>query len=158
MCIRDRSGTCHRSYQAGHGEQEDHGPTDLRRCRLWKDGSCHPCGIQSRAGRKTGGIFSSDNDIGTTALQYICVKNERFSGKMCIRDRYFGRKFKKLFVYSHASVTNRLDFPTRMLPPIASKIPPTEMVGSIRASKKIWETIEVVVVFPCVPAIATESE
>ncbi len=31
-------------------------------------------------GRKTGGIFSSDNDIGTTALQYICVKNERFSG------------------------------------------------------------------------------
>ena len=66
----------------------------------------------------------------------------------------FGKKFKKLFVYSHASVMNVSDFPTRIFPPIAFKIPPTEMVGSRSASRSTWEIIEVVVVFPCVPETA----
>ena len=66
----------------------------------------------------------------------------------------FGKKLKKLFVYSQASVTNVSDSPTRIFPPIAGRIPPTLMVGSHFPSKRIWETIEVVVVLPCVPEIA----
>ena len=46
----------------------------------------------------------------------------------------------------------------RMLPPIASKIPPTDIVGARFAAKKMWEAIEVVVVFPCVPAMAMAEE
>ena len=66
----------------------------------------------------------------------------------------FGKKLKKLFVYSQASVTKVSDSPTRIFPWIAGKIPPTEMVGSASASKRIWEIMEVVVVFPCVPETA----
>ena len=43
---------------------------------------------------------------------------------------------------------NVSDFPTRMFPPMASKIPPTEMVGSVSAAKSTEENMEVVVVFP----------
>ena len=44
--------------------------------------------------------------------------------------------------------------PTRMLPPIAFKMPPTEMVGSISPASKMCDSIEVVVVLPWVPEIA----
>ena len=60
----------------------------------------------------------------------------------------FGKKFRKLFVYSHASVINVPEFPTRILPPMAFRIPPTEMVGSKSASRRMCEIMEVVVVFP----------
>ena len=40
-------------------------------------------------------------------------------------------------VYSHASVTKNSGPPTRMLPPIAGRMPPTEIVGSFFACKKI---------------------
>ena len=42
----------------------------------------------------------------------------------------------------------------RILPWIAFKIPPTEMVGSFSPASRIWESMEVVVVFPWVPATA----
>ena len=60
---------------------------------------------------------------------------------------------KKLLVYSQASVTNIPDFPIRIFPPILFKIPPTDIVGSASAARSISVTIDVVVVFPCVPAM-----
>ena len=66
-----------------------------------------------------------------------------------------GKKDKKLFVYSHASVTKSSEAPTRIFPPIEFKMPPTEMVGSASAAKRISVTMEVVVVFPWVPEIPT---
>ncbi len=39
-------------------------------------------------------------------------------------------------VYSQASVTNRSGPPTRMLPPMSFKMPPTEMVGSVSAARQ----------------------
>ena len=65
-----------------------------------------------------------------------------------------GKKLKKLLVYSHASVIKVSEFPTRIFPWIAGRIPPTLMVGSQSPSRRIWETMEVVVVFPWVPEIA----
>ena len=38
--------------------------------------------------------------------------------------------------------------PTRMFPPMDGRIPPTDMVGSASAARKISESMEVVVVFP----------
>ena len=52
-----------------------------------------------------------------------------------------GKKLKKLLVYSHASVIKVSEFPTRMFPWIAGRIPPTLMVGSQSPSRRIWETI-----------------
>ena len=66
----------------------------------------------------------------------------------------FGKKLKKLLVYSQASVMNVPECPRRRLPPIAGRIPPTEMVGSKPPSNRIWEAMEVVVVFPWVPDTA----
>ena len=66
----------------------------------------------------------------------------------------FGKKLKKLLVYSHASVTKVSEFPTRIFPWIAGRIPPTLMVGSHSPSRRMWETMEVVVVFPWVPEMA----
>ena len=59
-------------------------------------------------------------------------------------------------MYSHASDTKILDLPTLKLPSKAFKMPPTVMVGSALAAKRIWLIMEVVVVFPCVPAMAIE--
>ena len=59
-----------------------------------------------------------------------------------------GLKDKKLFVYSHASVTNTGEFPIRILPPMESSIPPRDMVGSMPALTRISDTIDEVVVFP----------
>ena len=60
-------------------------------------------------------------------------------------------------VYSQASVRKKPEFPTRMFPPMESKIPPTETVGSVPAPNSIWVTMEVVVVFPWVPEMAMDS-
>ena len=68
----------------------------------------------------------------------------------------YGLKAWKLLVYSHASVTKYSDEPTRMFPPIASIIPPTDIVGSVSPSIIMRESIEVVVVLPWVPLTATE--
>ena len=57
-------------------------------------------------------------------------------------------------VYSQASVTNKSESPTRIFPPMEGRIPPTEMVGSRSPASRIWESMEVVVVFPWVPATA----
>ena len=69
---------------------------------------------------------------------------------------YFGRKVKKLLVYSHASDTKMEEAPTRRFPPIDGRIPPTEIVGSALAAIRISLIIEVVVVLPCVPATAMD--
>ena len=69
-----------------------------------------------------------------------------------------GKNFKKLFVYSQASVMNVSDFPTRIFPPIAGRMPPTEIVGSRPASIRMCEVMEVVEVFPCVPDTAMAVE
>ena len=42
----------------------------------------------------------------------------------------FGKKLKKLLVYSHASVRKVSEWPTRIFPPMDGRIPPTEIVGS----------------------------
>ena len=60
-------------------------------------------------------------------------------------------------VYSQASVTNRSGPPTRMLPPMSFKMPPTEIVGSVSAAKRMSVIMDVVVVFPWVPETATDS-
>ena len=36
--------------KSGYGKQEDHGSSDLRRCRLWQDGGGNPGGVQSSTG------------------------------------------------------------------------------------------------------------
>ena len=45
-------------------------------------------------------------------------------------------------------MTKRFEPPTRIFPPIVGRMPPTEIVGSVLAAKRISVTIEVVVVFP----------
>ena len=60
-------------------------------------------------------------------------------------------------VYSQASVTNRSGPPTRMLPPMSFKMPPTEIVGSVSAANRMSVIMDVVVVFPWVPETATDS-
>lgn len=62
-----------------------------------------------------------------------------------------GKKCRKLLVYSQASVRKVSEPPTRILPPMAGRIPPTEMVGSVSAASRMEEIMEVVVVFPWVP-------
>ena len=66
----------------------------------------------------------------------------------------FGKKLKKLLVYSHASATNRPEWPTRILPWMDFKMPPIERVGSVFACSRISEIMEVVVVLPWVPLTA----
>ena len=67
----------------------------------------------------------------------------------------FGKKWRKLLVYSQASVTKMSEPPTRIFPPMAFRMPPTEMVGSFSPARRMWESMEVVVVFPWVPEMAT---
>lgn len=45
-------------------------------------------------------------------------------------------KCRKLFVYSQASVTKMPELPTRIFPPMACRIPPTEMVGSVSPASR----------------------
>jgi len=55
-------------------------------------------------------------------------------------------------VYSQLSFTKFSECPMRRFPPIEGSIPPTNMVGSQLPASRIWEIMDVVVVFPCVPA------
>ena len=87
-------------------------------------------------------------------MSSISLKKSIWSSSTLSITAIFGKKSKKLLVYSQASVTNTSELPTLIFPPIAFKIPPTEMVGSFSASSKIWDSIDVVVVLPCVPEIA----
>ena len=50
----------------------------------------------------------------------------------------------------------RLGLKTIILPPMLSRIPPTEMVGSVSASIRMYDSMDVVVVFPWVPLTAME--
>ena len=59
-----------------------------------------------------------------------------------------GLNDKKLLVYSQASVTKRSERPTLILPPMLLSMPPTEIVGSASAARRISVIIEVVVVLP----------
>ena len=61
------------------------------------------------------------------------LKKSRCSASIFNMILYFGLKFKKLFVYSHASDTKYSDEPTLRLPWIAERIPPTVIVGSVSA-------------------------
>ena len=70
----------------------------------------------------------------------------------------FGKKLKKLLVYSQASVIKVPECPRRRFPPMEGRIPPTVMVGSKPPSSSIWEAMEVVVVFPWVPETAMGME
>ena len=47
-------------------------------------------------------------------------------------------------------MTKVSESPTRILPPMAGRMPPTEIVGSQWPSRRMWEIIDVVVVFPWV--------
>ena len=82
------------------------------------------------------------------------LKKSRWSASIFNITPILGKKCRKLFVYSHASVTKYSDLPTRIFQPIAFKMPPTEIVGSSSPSNRMCDIIEVVVVFPCVPEIA----
>ena len=56
---------------------------------------------------------------------------------------------------SSASATRYCDLPSRAFEPIASTRPPTTTVGSSPPAAKTAATMEVVVVLPCMPAMAT---
>jgi hypothetical protein len=61
---------------------------------------------------------------------------------------------KKAVSYSSASITNQDPEPKQKLLLKLAATPPIKKPGSKPASAKICATIEVVVVLPCVPAIA----
>ena len=65
-----------------------------------------------------------------------------------------GLSSRKLSLYSQASVTKKSFSPTWKLPPISSRLPPTETVGFFPAFIRIREIIAVVVVLPWVPDMA----
>ena len=56
---------------------------------------------------------------------------------------------------SSASATKRSPSPCRAFVPSALTLPPTTTVGSSPAARRTVATSEVVVVFPCEPAIVT---
>ena len=99
---------------------------------------------------------SPANRLKEFRISSISLKKSRWSASMFRMISMVGKKDRKLLVYSQASVTNISGPPTRILPPMASSIPPTEMVGSFRASIRISVSMDVVVVFPWVPATATD--
>ena len=90
-------------------------------------------------------------------MSFRSLKKSRWSASILVITLIFGKKLRKLFVYSQASVTKYSDLPTLIFPPISLKIPPIERVGSTSASKRILASIEVVVVLPCVPLMAIGS-
>ena len=87
-------------------------------------------------------------------ISSISLKKSRWSASMFRMMLIFGKKLKKLLVYSQASVRKVSDCPTRMFPPIAGRMPPTLMVGSQSPFRRMWDSMEVVVVLPWVPATA----
>ena len=73
---------------------------------------------------------------------------------MLVTTPILGRKPKNIWSYSSASTTKCLPVPERPLLSILASVPPIITVGSSSASSKIWATIPVVVVLPCVPVMA----
>ena len=67
-----------------------------------------------------------------------------------------GCSVKKLALNSQASVMKVSPEPACTLPPIRSISPPMWMEGSRPASSSTVDSIEVEVVLPCVPQMATE--
>ena len=63
-----------------------------------------------------------------------------------------GKKERKELQYSQDSRIMVSPFPTRWPAPSAGRVPPIITVGSRWAARKIWVHMEVVVVFPWVPA------
>ena len=78
---------------------------------------------------------------------------------MCSRSRFvttdkIGDNLKNERSLSSASATRYWLCPSRAFDPIASTRPPTTTVGSKPPAVSTDATIDVVVVFPCIPAIA----
>ena len=101
----------------------------------------------------------SIDDQGAICREKLCKASERMTDVLNIfekvqmigihiQDHADFWKLRKLLVYSQASVTKVSDCPTRILPPMEGRIPPTLMVGSQAPSRRIWEIMEVVVVLP----------
>ena len=73
---------------------------------------------------------------------------------MLVTTDKIGDSFKNERSLSSASATRYCDFPRRAFEPIASTRPPTTTVGSSPPAASTAATIDVVVVLPCIPAIA----
>ena len=78
---------------------------------------------------------------------------------MCSRSRFvttarIGESFRKDRSLSSASATRYCVVPSLAFEPSASTRPPTTTVGSKPPAASTAATIEVVVVLPCMPAIA----
>ena len=69
-------------------------------------------------------------------------------------DADFREKMKKAVGIFTGFCNKCPEFPTRIFPPIAFRIPPTDMVGSRSPARRMCEIIEVVVVLPWVPDTA----
>ena len=85
-------------------------------------------------------------------ISLISLKKSRWSASTFKITAMLGKKEWKELVYSQASARKMSDCPTRRFPPISFIIPPTVIVGSFAASIRISPIMEVVVVFPWVPA------
>ena len=68
----------------------------------------------------------------------------------------FIQRIDKGVLFENNLDTKYSDEPTLRLPWIAERIPPTVIVGSVSASRRIWLIMDVVVVFPWVPATAMD--
>ena len=64
-----------------------------------------------------------------------------------------GKKFKKESQYSQDSSTMVSPWPTRWPAFSMGRVPPIMTVGSFSAAIRIWVHMEVLVVFPWVPAM-----
>ena len=85
------------------------------------------------------------------------LKKSRWSASISRMMPIPGNISRKLLVYSQASAAKYWLRPILTFPPMLSRIPPMERVGSVPALTRISEIMEVVVVFPCVPLTATGS-
>src|ERR1043165_7833880 len=81
----------------------------------------------------------------------------RWSASMFVTTATVGVRARKDRSYSSASTTNSLSEPNLRFPPHDPTRPPTTPVGSRPAAASASVVITVVVVFPCVPAMATRS-
>ena len=77
------------------------------------------------------------------------------SRSMLVTTAMMGESLRNERSLSSASATRYCERPVRALDPIASTRPPTTTVGSRPPAARTAATIEVVVVLPCIPAMAT---
>ena len=76
---------------------------------------------------------------------------------MLVMTAIVGESFRKEPSLSSASATMTSPSPSLALLPIDESFPPMTMVGSSPPWARIVETMEVVVVLPCMPETATEN-